>query len=237
MPVPVARAHPFDLIEGNPSRRWSLVSAFALTVAGVGKCPLGTNSTADGRPGRHLALQVIILWPLSHLAYRLLFHTLAPLYGEQMKKIVTVVAFAAALALTGCSSTTTDSPSAGATSGPAAVASKAADAPTKPKVAEVPTEYKSALKSAENYNKIIPMSKAGLFAQLTSEAGDKFSEKAAQYAVDNIKADWNANALKSAKNYQEMMAMSPEAIREQLVSDAGDKYTAEEADYAVKNLG
>jgi uncharacterized protein YceK len=165
-----------------------------------------------------------------------------------MKKIIAVVAVAAALALTGCSSATTDTAPSGsaagaavvaskAAAGAAVVASKAAAAPAKPKVADVPTEYKSALKSAENYDKILPMSKAGLLAQLTSAAGDKFSEKAAQYAVDNIKADWNANALKSAKNYQEMMAMSPEAIREQLTSDSGDKYTAEQADYAVKHLG
>lgn len=30
------------------------------------------------------------------------------------------------------------------------------------------------------------MSKKGVYNQLTSEAGEKFSEKAAQYAVDNV---------------------------------------------------
>ena len=80
------------------------------------------------------------------------------------------------------------------------------------------------------------MSKARLYDQLTSEYGGKFSAEAAQYAVDNVKADWNANALAMAKNYQETMAVAPEAIRDQLTSEAGEKFTAEEADYAIQHL-
>ena len=63
----------------------------------------------------------------------------------------------------------------------------------------IPTEYKSALKSAEAYSKIMHMSKTGIYDQLTSEYGDKFSAEAAQYAVDNLEADWNENALASAQ--------------------------------------
>ena len=81
------------------------------------------------------------------------------------------------------------------------------------------------------------MSKVGVYDQLTSEYGDKFSAEAAQYAVDTMDADWNANALAKAKSYQETMAMSPEGIRDQLTSEYGEKFTAEEADYAVANLG
>ena len=80
------------------------------------------------------------------------------------------------------------------------------------------------------------MSKAGLYDQLTSEYGEKFSAEAAQYAVDTIEADWNANALATAKNYQDTMDMSPEAIRDQLTSEYGEQFTAEEADYAIANL-
>ena len=39
----------------------------------------------------------------------------------------------------------------------------------------IPTEYKSALKSAGNYSDMMHMSKIGIFKQLTSEYGDKFS--------------------------------------------------------------
>ena len=59
----------------------------------------------------------------------------------------------------------------------------------------IPTEYKSALRSAETYSEMMHMSKAAIKAQLVSEYGDKFTEEAAQYAIVNLEADWNANAL------------------------------------------
>ena len=80
------------------------------------------------------------------------------------------------------------------------------------------------------------MSKAAVYNQLTSELGGQFSAEAAQYAVDNVEADWKENALKKAKSYQETMSMSPSAIYDQLVSEYGEQFTAEEAQYAVDNL-
>ena len=100
----------------------------------------------------------------------------------------------------------------------------------------VPADYTSALKAAKNYSDTMHMSKRGIYDQLTSDAGDKFSPEAAQYAVDHVDANWYKNALKAAKNYQDDMAMSPDAIRDQLTSDAGDKFTPEEADYAIQHL-
>jgi hypothetical protein len=129
---------------------------------------------------------------------------------------------------------TTAAPSADASAAaPAAPAPAKSAAPAEP---SVPTEYKSALKKAESYSETMHMSKAGIYQQLTSEFGEKFSPKAAQYAVDNLKADYKANALAKAKTYQETMSMSPEAIRQQLTSASGEKFTPAEADYAVKNL-
>ena len=61
--------------------------------------------------------------------------------------------------------------------------------------AKVPAEYKAALKSAESYSKIMHMSKQGIYDQLISDAGDKFPPEAAQYAIDNLKADYKKNAL------------------------------------------
>lgn len=101
---------------------------------------------------------------------------------------------------------------------------------------DAPTEYKSALSQAESYSEIMHMSKQGIYDQLVSEYGGQFSAEAAQYAVDNLQADYKANALEKAKQYQESMAMSPEAIREQLTSEYGERFTQEEADYAVENL-
>ncbi|HFC9289395.1 TPA: Ltp family lipoprotein [Clostridium perfringens] len=104
------------------------------------------------------------------------------------------------------------------------------------KVEEVPKEYKSALRKAKVYSDTMSMSKEGLYDQLTSEYGEKFSAEAAQYAVDNLDVNWKENALKKAKVYQETMAMSPSAIYDQLVSEYGEKFTEEEAQYAVDNL-
>lgn len=53
----------------------------------------------------------------------------------------------------------------------------------------VPREYKAALRSAETYSDSMHMSKKGIYRQLTSEA-DKYPEKAAQYAIDHLKADY-----------------------------------------------
>ena len=80
------------------------------------------------------------------------------------------------------------------------------------------------------------MSKAGIYDQLTSEYGEKFSPEAAQYAMDNLEADWNKNALEKARIYQDSMAMSPDAVYEQLTSEYGEQFTPEEAQYAVDNL-
>ncbi|WP_241976883.1 MULTISPECIES: Ltp family lipoprotein [Cryobacterium] len=105
-----------------------------------------------------------------------------------------------------------------------------------PPAPAVPADFASALVKAASYSKTMHMSKAGLYGQLTSEYGEQFSPEAAQFGVDNVQADWNANALAKAKSYQETMAMSPESIREQLTSEYGEQFTVEEADFAILHL-
>lgn len=100
----------------------------------------------------------------------------------------------------------------------------------------IPREYLSALAKAESYSEIMHMSKKGLYSQLISESGEKFSKEAAQYAIDNIKTNWKEHALAKAKLYQDTMNMSPSSIKQQLTSSAGEKFTQEEADYAIENL-
>jgi len=101
---------------------------------------------------------------------------------------------------------------------------------------KVPGQYKAALGSAETYANTMHMSKQAIFEQLQSSNGDKFPQDAAQYAIDNVKADWNKNALESAKTYQSDMNMSTDQIKEQLISSNGDKFTEEQAEYAVQHL-
>ena len=45
-----------------------------------------------------------------------------------------------------------------------------------------PSEYKSALNKAKLYSDTMHMSKQGIYEQLTSEYGEKFSAEAGQYA-------------------------------------------------------
>ena len=80
------------------------------------------------------------------------------------------------------------------------------------------------------------MSKAAIYEQLTSEYGEGFSEDAANYAVENLKADYKNNALEKAKTYQDSMAMSKNAIYDQLISEYGEQFTEEEAQYAIDHL-
>lgn len=104
------------------------------------------------------------------------------------------------------------------------------------KAKNIPAEYKSALYQATSYANTMHMSKRGVYDQLVSEYGEKFTAVAAQYAIDNVKADWNANALAKAKIYQETMHQSPSAIHGQLTSQYGEKFTKAEADYAIQHL-
>lgn len=100
----------------------------------------------------------------------------------------------------------------------------------------IPVEYTNALEKAKSYVETMNMSKKGVYGQLTSEYGEKFTKEAAQYAIDNLKADYKAAALAKAKNYQESMKMSPAAIKDQLTSEHGEQFTPEEAQYAIDNL-
>ena len=134
------------------------------------------------------------------------------------------------------SSSTTNSAKPDAATSPSPDATEPAAAQTEAAKADVPAEYSSALRQAKNYADVMHMSKKGVYDQLTSEYGGKFKADAAQYAVDNVEADWNANALAKAKDYQDQMAMSPEAIRDQLTSSYGEKFTDAEAAYAIQNL-
>lgn len=100
----------------------------------------------------------------------------------------------------------------------------------------VSKEYKNALKKADAYASSMNMSKKGVYDQLTSEYGEKFPEDAAQYAIDNVKADWKENALKKAELYSSSMYMSKMSIYDQLVSEYGEQFTPEEAQYAIDNI-
>ncbi len=95
-------------------------------------------------------------------------------------------------------------------------------------------EQKKALEKAQSYCSQ-NMSKKRLYSQLTSQY-ENFSAVDAQYAADNVLADWNAHALAKAKTYQKSMSMSKQRIYEQLTSEF-EQFTPAEAKYAIDNLG
>ena len=93
-----------------------------------------------------------------------------------------------------------------------------------------------ALESAESYLAMSGFSKQGLYEQLSSSAGEGFTQAQAQYAVDHVGADWNKEAVQSARSYLEMMPMSRAELIEQLSSSAGEGFTYEQALYAVNKV-
>jgi len=96
------------------------------------------------------------------------------------------------------------------------------------------SEAEKALNKAKTYSEMMHMSKKGIYMQLTSEA-DKFKEEDAQWAVDNLKADYKKNAAAKAKEYSETQNMSKDAVKQQLTSQF-DAFTEEEAEYGVSQL-
>lgn len=81
-------------------------------------------------------------------------------------------------------------------------------------------------------------SQASLTKQLTSSAGNGFSEADAQWAVDKSGADWNAEAIKAAKGYLTSgMGFSEASLTKQLTASAGNEFTQPQADNAVANSG
>lgn len=101
---------------------------------------------------------------------------------------------------------------------------------TSKEAGKVSREFQNALSSANNYLDYSSFSKEGLKEQLIFE---QFPEDAAQYAIDNVKVDWNEQALKTAKSYLDYSSFSNADLQDQLVYD---KFTPEQAQYAINNL-
>lgn len=112
---------------------------------------------------------------------------------------------------------------------------------TKPKptqtVPAVSAGQEQALRAAEQYLAIMPLSRRGLIEQLSSSAGEGFSVKDATYAADHVEVDWNEQAVKAAKQYLELMPMSRAGLIHQLESRAGDGFTHAQAVHGAKGAG
>jgi len=96
---------------------------------------------------------------------------------------------------------------------------------------EMTAGQKNALAAAENYLQFQAFSKTGLIKQLKFE---KYPEKDAVFAVNNLDVDWKEQAALAAENYLSMQAFSREGLIQQLKFEG---YTQAEAEYGVKQAG
>ena len=95
-----------------------------------------------------------------------------------------------------------------------------------------------AVDSAQSYLSMgSGFSQESLLQQLTSSAGSGFSQADAQFAINYLKPDWNAQAVDAAKGYMQMGGFSASSLTQQLTSDAGNGFTEAQAEYAVAKVG
>jgi hypothetical protein len=80
-------------------------------------------------------------------------------------------------------------------------------------------------------------SQASLTQQLTSSAGDGFTQAQAEYAINYLHPDWDAQAVDAAKGYMQMGGFSQASLIQQLTSSAGDGFTQTQAEYAASQVG
>jgi Host cell surface-exposed lipoprotein len=80
-------------------------------------------------------------------------------------------------------------------------------------------------------------SEQGLIQQLTSSAGNGFTQSQADYAINHVHADWDAQAVDAAKGYMQMGGFSQASLIQQLTSSAGNGFTQAQAEYAASKVG
>lgn len=97
----------------------------------------------------------------------------------------------------------------------------------------LPADWTSALRSAEAHNAQYALSKQEIYALLVSGEGGGYLPAAAQYAVDNLAANYHDNALQAALHYQETEFLTPAEIYDELLASG---FTVDEAQYAINNL-
>lgn len=80
-------------------------------------------------------------------------------------------------------------------------------------------------------------SEQGLLSQLTTTAGEGFTEAQAGYAINYLHPDWDVQAVDAAKGYlSDGQGFSRSSLIQQLTSSYGDGFTEAEAVYAVNKV-
>ena len=107
----------------------------------------------------------------------------------------------------------------------------------KPAPAKLTAGQSNAIRSAQDYLRLMAFSRAGLIRQLSSSYGEGYSVADATFAVDYLNVDWNAQAAKSAKDYLALEPFSRDGLIRQLESSFGEGFTHDQAVYGVTAAG
>lgn len=102
----------------------------------------------------------------------------------------------------------------------------------------VPLEYTDALNQAAAHLADTPTSKQAEYNYLISENGGYYSPEAAQYAVDNVDADWQQNAVDLARMYRDDQGFDADLIYQMLTAPdfALGGFTDAQAQYALETM-
>ena len=80
-------------------------------------------------------------------------------------------------------------------------------------------------------------SEQGLLRQLTSTGGEGFTGAQAEYAINYLHPDWDAQAVDAAKSYLgDGEGFSRSSLIQQLTSSYGAGFTEAQAEYAVNKV-
>lgn len=160
---------------------------------------------------------------------------------------VITIALGGAIGLAACGPATSTSPPpptvtrtalpSGAASS-AAVPGVAAPVASDTTAPDMTVAQQQAVQSARSYLDMgSGFSRESLLKQLTSSYGEGFSEADAEFAVNYLKPDWNAQAVECAKGYLALESFSRSRLIEQLTSKYGNGFTEAQAEYAANKVG
>jgi hypothetical protein len=160
--------------------------------------------------------------------------------------ILAGIAILMVVALSACHSTTTAAVKAPATQAttqaPAPPTTQAppvqAPQPTTPSTPSMTVSQQQAVQAAQGYlSDGEGFSYEGLLQQLTSSYGDGFSHADAQFAINYLNPNWDAQAVASAQGYlDDGDGFSRSGLIQQLTSSYGSGFTTAQATYAVNKV-
>lgn len=131
------------------------------------------------------------------------------------------------------------SPVSAAANAPAPAAPAAPETtPAPPAGPSMTTAQQQAVDAAQGYLSMGEgFSYQGLLQQLTSSAGNGFATPDAEFAINYLHPDWDAQAVEAAKGYLQMGGFSRASLIQQLTSSAGNGFTEAQAEYAANQVG